>query len=275
MGAICRLPVSRMPVMEDLPTEVPCPWSGDFLRLKYALPKIWTQTRSRAFGIYWSDALSYGRLWPEPTESELKSFYDLPGYNEYLSGKSSNEFTEPSLLARAVMKIAWLNDHGIVDSLPTILSLTKKRPTVCDLGCGSGTFLSRMRDHSAIPVGVDPSSVSAEAVRLRDIEFHSGSAETLPDALSDRRFDVVSMFQSLEHCRDPAQAISNALSLLQPDGLLVIDFQIWVALALRNTDQFGGTQTLVVICNFLRRHHLRRFLDTRKQYPLSGNMRAS
>ena len=31
------------------------------------------------------------------------------------------------------------------------------------------------------------------------------------------------MFHSLEHCREPALAISNAVSLLKPDGLIVIE----------------------------------------------------
>jgi SAM-dependent methyltransferase len=130
---------------------------------------------------------------------------------------------KPSLLSRVVVKIAWLNDHGVVDPLATILSMTKKSPEVCDIGCGVGTLLSGMRDHGAMPTGVDPSPVSAEAVRLKNIEFHSGTAEALPSALSDRRFDVVSMFHCLPCCREPALAVSNAVSLLKPDGLLVIE----------------------------------------------------
>ena len=177
----------------------------------------------RAFGIYWSEALSYGRLWPEPTEAELNSFYDYPNYNDYLLGRSNKEVTNPSLVSRILVKIAWLGDYGTSDPLPTILSLTKQSPKVCDLGCGSGILLSQIRDCGAIPTGVDPSPHSAEALRIKNIEFYSGTAEALPSSLGDRRFDVVSMFQSLEHCREPALAISNAVSLLNPDGLLVIE----------------------------------------------------
>lgn len=193
--------------------------------LKYSLPKIWTQKSGRPFGIYWSEALSYGRLWPEPTEAELKSFHDIPAYNEYLSGKSrkGTRNWKPSLFSRVLVKIAWLNDRGVNDPLTTILSMTEKSPKVCDLGCGSGRFLSRIRDHGATPTAVDPNPVSAEAVRLKRIEFHSGTAEGLPSDINDRRFDVVTMFQSLEHCREPALAVSNAVSLLKPNGLLVID----------------------------------------------------
>ena len=209
----------------DLPNEVPCSWSDERLFLRYVLPKIYTQRISRPFGIYWSEALSYGRLWPEPNEAELSSFYNTKGYNNYLSGKPSNPRINGnrSLLSRILIKIAWFNDYGIVDPLPTIRNLANKSPEVCDLGCGAGTFLSQMRSLQAIPTGVDPSSHSAEALRIKNIEFHLGTAEALPSALTNRRFDIVSMFQSLEHCRDPGLAVSNAVSLLKPDGLLVID----------------------------------------------------
>jgi hypothetical protein len=163
------------PGTNDLPIKAPCSWSDDFLLLKYPLPKIWTQKSSRPFGIYWSEALSYGCLWPEPTEAELNSFYDHPDYDAYLSGipKKRTTNSRRSLLFRILVKIAWLSDHGVNDPLPTILSMTEKSPEVCDIGCGNGTFLSRMRDHDAIPTGVDPSSVSAAAVRLRclDVPF--------------------------------------------------------------------------------------------------------
>jgi 2-polyprenyl-3-methyl-5-hydroxy-6-metoxy-1,4-benzoquinol methylase len=213
------------PVANELPTVAQCSWSDELLLLKYSLPKIWTQESSRPFGIYWSEALLYGRLWPEPTEAELDSFYDFPDYNDYLSGASNKRAAKPKsgFLSRIVVKIAWLSDRGVNDPLPTILSMTEKSPKICDLGCGSGTFLSRMRDRGAIPTGVDPNAVSAEAVRSKNIEFHSGTAEALPSAVTNGRFDVVSMFQCLEHCRDPALAVSNAVSLLNPNALLVID----------------------------------------------------
>jgi 2-polyprenyl-3-methyl-5-hydroxy-6-metoxy-1,4-benzoquinol methylase len=209
--------------LQDLPDLVPCSWSGEPLKLKYALPKIWSQMSSRPFGIYWSQTLSYGRLWPEPTEAELNSFYNIAGANEYLGGPKERTPPKPNLLSRVIVKIAWVNDHGTVESTPTILSLSKPHPEICDIGCGVGTFLSRMRDHGAIVTGVDPSSVSAEALRSKDIEFYSGVAESLPAALCDRRFDVVTMLHCLPCCRDPALAVSNALSLLKPDGFLVVE----------------------------------------------------
>ena len=60
-------------------------------------------------------------------------------------------------------------------------------------------------------------------MRSRNIEFYAGTAEMPATELKGRHFDIVSMFQSLEHCRDPALAVRNAVSALDHDGLLVID----------------------------------------------------
>ena len=131
------------PIINDLPAKAPCSWSDDLLLLKYALPKIWTQQNSRAFGIYWSEALSYGRLWPEPTEAELNSFYDTPDYSDYLAGNSNKQTTnpKPSLLSRILVKIAWVSDHGVNDPLPTILSMTEQNlPRFATSGAVAGRF---------------------------------------------------------------------------------------------------------------------------------------
>jgi 2-polyprenyl-3-methyl-5-hydroxy-6-metoxy-1,4-benzoquinol methylase len=208
----------------NFPAEISCAWSDERLLLKYPLPKIWTQKSSRAFGIYWSEALSYGRLWPVPTDEELSAFYNLPVYDDYLSGKKKAGGAPTSLLSRICVKLAYLNDRGAIDSVPSIIELAPgKEPSICDIGCGSGSFLRRMSGLGAKSVGIDPSPMSGEALRSQGIEYHHGTAEVLPKALDGRKFDVVSMFQSLEHCRDPAVAIRNALSLLKARGLLIVD----------------------------------------------------
>ncbi|HEX3523103.1 MAG TPA: hypothetical protein VHT52_13570, partial [Stellaceae bacterium] len=64
------------------------------------------------FGIYWSKALSFGRLWPVPTDDELNAFYDIPVYDDYLSGKDNPKLTRSSLLSRACVKLADSDEGG-------------------------------------------------------------------------------------------------------------------------------------------------------------------
>jgi SAM-dependent methyltransferase len=196
---------------------------GQRFDLRYPIPKIKTQKESRFFGIYWSDELGYGVLRPEPTATELEAFYNIDSYSDYLSGKAAPTTTKLSIVNRVIIKLAYLADRGIDNPIPSILALCKKPPSVCEIGCGSGAFLERIRPHAATTVGIDPSEVSGNAVSNRGIEFHRGTAEDPPDAIKGREFDLVTMFQSLEHCRDPERAVANAKALLKKDGLLVID----------------------------------------------------
>jgi 2-polyprenyl-3-methyl-5-hydroxy-6-metoxy-1,4-benzoquinol methylase len=219
-----------------LPQTAPCSWSGETLRLRYPISKIWTQKASRSFGIYWSDNIGFGRLWPEPTPEELHGFYDIPDYDAYMSGVEK-AVRPPNILSRIIMRSAWLADKSSNDCIATILSLQGSAKTVCDIGCGNGAFLEAMRSAGAKPTGIDPSRVSATAIATKSIEFFDGTAEYVPKELADRRFDVVSMFQSLEHCRDPLKAVSNAASLLSSTGLLVIDVP---NMGCRGFDKYGA-----------------------------------
>ncbi len=206
-----------------MPACAPCSWSAEPLSLRYEIPKIWSQPESRGFGIYWSDVLSYGRLWPEPTDAELDLFHNIPGQFEYSGGGRVGSGDRGSIVSRMLVKIAWLSDRGIVDPSETILSLTGPAPTVCDIGCGVGTFLEEMMNHGATVTGVDPSTISGESARDKGIEFYPGLAEALPSQFDGRQFDVVTMLHCLTCCRDPELAVRNAVSLLKRDGLLVIE----------------------------------------------------
>lgn len=204
---------------------VPCSWTDEQLSLRYPIPKIWTQKSSRPFGIYWSDRIGYGRLWPEPTPLELAAFYDVPAYRDYLAGKR-NPVPPPrgTLLWRAVVKMAYLMDQGVNDPLHSICDLIETDGfSACDIGCGNGVFLARLRAIGSVVAGVDPSPISADALRAAEIEFSEGTAEQLPLAIACRKFDLVTMIHSLDHCRDPAAAIANAKSILAPSGVLVVE----------------------------------------------------
>jgi 2-polyprenyl-3-methyl-5-hydroxy-6-metoxy-1,4-benzoquinol methylase len=197
--------------------------SGERFDLHYPVPNIFTQKQSREFGIYWSKHLEYGILYPQPTDDELHAFYDTAPYADYWAGKKNTARTA-NFLQRTVVKIAYLADHGSDDPLPQIMALSPANPTICDIGCGSGEFLISARARGgATVIGVDPSELSGKTLTQNGIEFHKGTAEQLPEEMKDRHFDIVTMFSSLEHCRDPALALRNVRSLVKRGGVLVID----------------------------------------------------
>jgi SAM-dependent methyltransferase len=204
----------------SLPEHVPCSWSGETLYLRYAVAKIWTQALGRPFGIYWSNKLSFGRLWPDPSNEELASFYAFDSYSDYLSGKCQTQI-EPIIAEKLVTRFAWMADRSDEPPFEAIQRLRPIPQSVCDVGCGSGDFLKKLRAQGWITTGIDPSPISSTALAKREIEFYPGTAEHLPRL--DRKFDVVTMFQSLEHCRQPLLAVQNLRSILNRGGIVAID----------------------------------------------------
>lgn len=93
---------------------------------------------------------------------------------------------------------------------------------ILDVGCASGDFLHMMErmDHWEVH-GVE---VSAEASRYGrecyGLEIDTGE---LADAhYPDARFDVITIWDVLEHVHDPTGTLSEMHRILKPDGLAII-----------------------------------------------------
>lgn len=93
-----------------------------------------------------------------------------------------------------------------------------------DVGAGSGGFLARLRARhpDAQLAAVESSAPAREALgrSLPAVEFVARAAEELHAV--PRRFDVVTMLQTLEHLADPLTALRGALQCLHPGGVLFV-----------------------------------------------------
>ncbi len=96
---------------------------------------------------------------------------------------------------------------------------------VLDIGCAAGFFLRVMRDESWQVTGLEPSEPirnkaqqalgagNVRAALLHEAGFEAGS------------FDLITLWDVLEHIPDPVAAISEARRLLAPGGKLLIETQ--------------------------------------------------
>ncbi len=90
-----------------------------------------------------------------------------------------------------------------------------------DVGCGSGSFLARVRDETdAAVAGVDFVDLSHRA-EFDGVEFHHGVFSE--QHVGRGRFDAITMWHFLEHDYDPPRSLRHALSALRPGGLLVVE----------------------------------------------------
>jgi SAM-dependent methyltransferase len=90
-----------------------------------------------------------------------------------------------------------------------------------DFGCGSGSFLQRMGRQGWQVTGMDSSALAVE--RLRAELGIDGVVGSLPHPeLAGRRFDVITMWHSLEHVHQPLEVLRAAHELLEPGGQLIV-----------------------------------------------------
>lgn len=97
-----------------------------------------------------------------------------------------------------------------------------------DFGCGAGRFLEKMRAFGWSVEGLDISPRVAGRLQSAGIPVHVG---TLPHPdLEPDSYDVITMWNSLEHVHQPRDVVRSAGRLLRRGGLLVIgvpNFASW------------------------------------------------
>ncbi len=93
--------------------------------------------------------------------------------------------------------------------------------SVLDVGCGSGSFLARLRDRLGVEAaGLDFKDMSSSPF-LDGIRFHRGLFYEAD--FQGARFDVVTMWHFLEHDYDPLRSLRTARGLLRPGGRLIVE----------------------------------------------------
>ena len=90
-----------------------------------------------------------------------------------------------------------------------------------DIGCGSGWFLSQMREQGWDVTGVEPNAAAANFGKSEQgLNIFPGS---LVDAkFPARSFDYVRMNHSLEHIEHPNQVLDEAYRILADNGKLMV-----------------------------------------------------
>lgn len=110
-----------------------------------------------------------------------------------------------------------------------LLSIDKfcgfKNKRLLDVGCGPGRFLSECRNRGAIVAGVDSSLCAAQlAKKYFNLDVIAKSLEDAAKAgdLPSGGFDIITVFEVIEHVRRPAEFLRSIHRLLAPGGLVFV-----------------------------------------------------
>lgn len=147
---------------------------------------------------------------PRPTPDEIVQHYP-PEYNAY---HYHRELRQRSVFGR------WATKYGIAKRCRYITRY-KQAGVLLDVGCATGLFLEGMRRRGRWELwGLEPSVHAAEVARQMGFRVITSTLETAD--LPEGYFDVVTMWDVIEHLHDPAGALRHIARILKPNGILVI-----------------------------------------------------
>ena len=188
-----------------IPMVKSCPLCGSW--------KIEPHYRKKGKNIYRCSVCAGGFVHPLPSIEECVMYYD----SEYVNGRYRHRLTPPAeelKVQTCRMRVKVM--EGYFSSPGKVL----------DVGCSSGTFLSVMESEGWDIYGVDISQESCRSARERWKERIR--VLSLENLAGDQKywargsFDLITMFDTLEHSPDPRRLLKEARRLLRAWGLLVI-----------------------------------------------------
>jgi SAM-dependent methyltransferase len=101
-------------------------------------------------------------------------------------------------------------------------ALRHKLRSVLDVGCGSGSFLDLAKQAGLSTTGIELNHRAVDICRQKGHRVHSCRLADLEREIGPERFDLITIFEVLEHVADPVQLYSEAASKLAPFGCLAI-----------------------------------------------------
>lgn len=150
---------------------------------------------------------------PRPTPDELSTIYPANYYAYHYQ-------SEVHPLARAAKNML---DNRKIDRW--LAQIATQHPRFLDVGCGDGRHLIAMHKRG-LPKeqlwGIELDKEVVDKLRAAGYQAHHGRIEEVSD-LPSKSFDLIVMLQVIEHVADPSACIGRLASLLDDDGVIVLE----------------------------------------------------
>lgn len=102
---------------------------------------------------------------------------------------------------------------------------------VLDIGCAGGAFVRAATDFGVSASGIEPSRWLAEHAHSQGLDVRPGTLaeHSFPEA----SFDMVTLWDVIEHLTDPGSELERIYRILKPSGLLVVNYPDYGSLPAR------------------------------------------
>jgi 2-polyprenyl-3-methyl-5-hydroxy-6-metoxy-1,4-benzoquinol methylase len=144
--------------------------------------------------------------WPTPSNEQLTSFYP-DAYSPFQARASGVHPTQRVFRSRR----------------PQFVTRHVRSGRLLDVGCSTGAFLLDMQAVGGWScTGIEPSRSAVMAARARGLDVHEMNMEQLGAHADLGRFDAITLWDVLEHLRDPVESLRQLRTMLADNGVLVI-----------------------------------------------------
>jgi 2-polyprenyl-3-methyl-5-hydroxy-6-metoxy-1,4-benzoquinol methylase len=110
-----------------------------------------------------------------------------------------------------------------LESVVQRLGISPKGRRVLDVGCAGGAFLVAAREMGFTVIGIEPARWMAAYGREHyQLDIREGILE--PGSFEAHSFDVITLWDVIEHLPQPLETLQIVRSLLKPGGLLLVNY---------------------------------------------------
>ncbi|MDD3296569.1 MAG: class I SAM-dependent methyltransferase [Candidatus Omnitrophica bacterium] len=163
--------------------------------------------------VYHCNNCGLGMLQDSRTEKELKSFYNR-NYRKKFTPKL-NQASNPKELFEVYSNFQSTR-------IKLIRKFLKKDMKLLEIGCSAGMFLFQVKKYVREVAGIDYDSKSANfASQKCSCRVFSDCIDNLK--FKKEEFDIICMFQVLEHTKNPVKFIEEVSKYLKPKGIIYIE----------------------------------------------------
>ena len=158
---------------------------------------------NQLFAIFECEGCGVRRTMPEMSDAELASYYP----DDYWGDDPTEQWIRSSQREKT---------RFVLDCSPA------GGGHILDVGCGAGFFLRALDAKNWQRYGVEVGKRAAEAAGRWLGEDRVQHGTLLEARFDPASFDVVTLWSSLEHMRDPKANLLEARRILKPSGLLIV-----------------------------------------------------
>lgn len=147
-----------------------------------------------------------GLVYANPRDKDISAIYCTVGEDNYYF------FSREDRLATSE------NDYNHLEEVASQQVI--KRGKILDVGCSYGFFMDVAKNHGWDVYGCELSKKQSSFARQRHINVFNQELKFCP--FEKDYFDVITLFDVIEHLASPSSFLMEAKSFLKPGGLLVV-----------------------------------------------------